>query len=109
MPISRPYLGAAALAALLTLAADPAAAGAENYNCVRSGSSFSCNEFWGVPGGFPRIVRVPGPRTEIEEAEARERERRWVERCRPVIRRDRYGVGRYFYVAAGCEFGRYQD
>ena len=109
MLISRAYLGAAALAALVVVAADPAAAGADNFNCVRSGSSFNCNAMWGPPGGFPRVVRVPVPRTEYEEAEARERDRRWTEYCRPIIRPDQYGVGRYYYAVAGCEFGRSAD
>ena len=44
-----------------------------------------------------------------EIAESRERERKWVERCRPVVRQDAYGVGRYVYAARGCEYGRMED
>ena len=53
----------------------------------------------------PPAPRVP---TEQELAEARERERLWTERCRPAIRPDEFGVRRYVYAAAGCEFGKFQ-
>ena len=32
----------------------------------------------------------------------------WTSRCRPVADFDDYGVKRYRYAAAGCEFGRYE-
>ncbi|MET0443263.1 MAG: hypothetical protein ABWY35_04815 [Pseudorhodoplanes sp.] len=41
-----------------------------------------------------------------EVAEARERDRAWEARCRPILRQDAYGVSRYLYAAPGCEFGR---
>jgi hypothetical protein len=28
-----------------------------------------------------------------------------MDRCRPSVRQDRYGVPRYHYAARGCEFG----
>ncbi len=37
---------------------------------------------------------------------SRERDRKWVERCKPVMRQDAYGVSRYVYAARGCEHGR---
>ena len=54
----------------------------------------------------PHIVTVPQPQSEQDRAEAEARDRRWVERCRPVIRQDQYGMPRYVYAAAGCEYGR---
>jgi len=54
----------------------------------------------------PYIRQVPQPATAEERAAAAERERAWVERCLPVIEPDRFGVDRYHYSAAGCEFGR---
>ncbi|MGD9923232.1 MAG: hypothetical protein AB7V13_17575 [Pseudorhodoplanes sp.] len=47
--------------------------------------------------------------TAEEIAEMRERERRWVERCRPQLRPDAHGVNRYVYAARGCEYGRDRD
>jgi hypothetical protein len=76
--------------------------------CVRSLGSLSCVARWGEAGD-PYIRGVPGPRNAQEEAEFVERDRKWVARCRPVIRQDQYGVGRYYYAAPGCEFGRIQD
>jgi hypothetical protein len=52
-----------------------------------------------------RIIHIQRPLAETAFAQAEERDRRWIERCRPVIHRDRYGVGRYSYAARGCEFG----
>ena len=42
-------------------------------------------------------------------ADVREREARWVARCKPHLRADRHGVGRYVYAAPGCEFGQDRD
>jgi hypothetical protein len=77
--------------------------------CVYSYGLEICNERWGkTEGGFPRVIQVPAPRA--EEAEERGRhERKWLARCHPVIKQDRYGVGRYFYAAPGCEFGKTED
>ena len=52
------------------------------------------------------IVAVPQPISVDERAAAEARDRRWVARCRPVIRQDEYGVPRYVYAARGCEYGR---
>ena len=35
--------------------------------------------------------------------------RKWLERCNPIVERDRYGVGRLRYAAPGCEFGVSED
>ena len=43
---------------------------------------------------------------EVEAAEARERDKAWEARCRPILRQDAYGVNRYVYAAPGCEYGR---
>jgi hypothetical protein len=51
-------------------------------------------------------LREPSPE---EVAEARERERRWVTRCRPELRQDAHGVSRYVYAARGCEYGKDRD
>jgi hypothetical protein len=72
--------------------------------CVGSWNSFSCVTRWG-PAGDPFVRLVPQPLDAAERDRAMQRDRRWVDRCRPVIRQDRYGVARYHYSMPGCEFG----
>jgi hypothetical protein len=100
----------AAVLALLAAVPPARAAGAFSGSCVGSGRSVVCAARWGAAGGgFPYIVEAPGPANERAAAEAAERERQWQARCRPVAEQDRYGVARYRYAAAGCEFGRSRD
>jgi hypothetical protein len=84
------------------------AGGIEITNCFGAFRTFSCITQWGARYD-PRLRHVPGPRDAQEEAELIARDRKWVARCRPVIRQDQYGVSRYHYAAPGCEFGRIQD
>jgi hypothetical protein len=78
-------------------------------SCVFGGGGVNCvrQYRYGDPGhrGI-QSLREPAPE---EVAELREREQRWVERCRPTLRRDAYGVGRYVYAARGCEYGQDSD
>jgi hypothetical protein len=93
------------LSVALATAAPSRAAGTVNHSCVETNGSFVCAETWSEGrSGFPRIVNVP--RSQEEATAVAERERSWLARCQPVIQYDRYGVGRYHYKAAGCEFGR---
>lgn len=71
---------------------------------VGSRGSVSCVVRWGEAGD-PYVRLVPEPANEEEKACAAERDRKWQERCRPIIGQDRYGVPRYQYAAPGCEFG----
>ncbi len=73
-------------------------------SCVGSGSGGDC-AMLSAPLGNPYIRKVPQPRDAAERARATEQDRRWVERCRPTIHPDRYGVPRYHYTRPGCEFG----
>jgi hypothetical protein len=57
------------------------------------------------PAGDPYVRTVPQPSNDVDKARATERDHRWMSRCRPIIAQDRYGVPRYHYAAAGCEFG----
>jgi hypothetical protein len=57
------------------------------------------------PAGDPYVRLVPAPESQDGQARSAERDRRWQDRCRPVIVQDRYGVPRYQYAARGCEFG----
>ena len=104
-------LPALALPAVL-LTIDPANAGSASGSCVRSGGIVSCAGQWNRGnggGGIPLIIQVAPPASEQQQALAMERERRWTSHCKPEIKQDRYGVGRYYYAAPGCEFGRAED
>jgi hypothetical protein len=74
-------------------------------SCVHSRGLLNCVDKWHKTYDDSR----PRQRTEREIAESAERDRRWVARCRPVIRQDRYGVDRYEYAAPGCEYGKTDD
>ena len=58
-------------------------------------------------GGWrnPHVIAVPVAQSPEERAAADARDRRWVERCRPVSQRDLFGMQRYRYSQPGCEFG----
>lgn len=102
------FAGAAfALSIVLSAAATPIAAQAqeiETHGCVAGDNSYNCASRRG-PIGDPFIRIVPPPADAAAQARAKERERRWVNRCRPIIAQDRYGVGRYRYARVGCGFG----
>jgi hypothetical protein len=74
---------------------------------VRGASSY-CVTRWG-PAGDPYVRVVPRPVDEAEKARLVARDRKWLERCNPIVERDRYGVGRLRYAAPGCEFGVSED
>lgn len=78
-------------------------------SCIFGGGAAHCvrQYRYGDPGhrGI-QSLREPVPE---EVAEQRERDQRWVERCRPMVRRDAHGVGRYVYAARGCEYGQDSD
>jgi hypothetical protein len=97
--------GAAVMAWMMVLGLSPARAdGVFGGGCVRGLSS--CAGFWRDRITNPYLIHVPPPRSEEDIEAAAGRERRWVARCRPIIRQDRYGVGRYHYAAPGCEYGK---
>jgi hypothetical protein len=101
----------AAVAAMLS-SAQPGLAEAGQHNCVHARGIWSCSDTWNPEekgGGFPKVIHPPAPSGDRETAEADEHYRKWLDRCRPVVKDDKYGVGRYTYAAAGCEFGRIRD
>ncbi len=59
---------------------------------------------WAVPGD-PYVRTVPEALGEAERAQATARDHKWLAHCHPVIEHDIYGVARYQYAAAGCEYG----
>jgi hypothetical protein len=101
----------AATALTLPLAASAQAEQAHITNCVwtpspywGNGGANNCVERWGESAD-PYIRTVPQPATDAEKARATERDQKWLQRCRPIIAQDRYGVPRYHYAAPGCDFG----
>jgi len=66
--------------------------------------TFNCAQVT-AEGGNPYIRLVPEPLGESERGQLAARDHRWVDHCHPVVHYDRYGVARYRYSAAGCEFG----
>jgi hypothetical protein len=72
--------------------------------CVGARGAFNCVVRIG-PAGDPYVRTVPQPENDADRERAAARDRRWIERCRPAIAQDRYGVPRYYYKAPGCEFG----
>lgn len=96
-------IGAALILSILALT--PARAGSvTNNGCVGSWASYSCAQV-STEGGNPYVRLVPEPLGENERGQLAARDRRWVDHCHPVVHYDRYGVARYRYSAAGCEFG----
>jgi hypothetical protein len=85
-----------------------AAGGVSNTSCVGGFTTFNCVTRWG-PAGDRYVRVVPRPVDEAEKARLVARDRKWLERCNPIVERDRYGVGRLRYAAPGCEFGVSDD
>jgi len=98
-------LSVTALAAPLAVAWNAAQAdGMGLGGCVGGTGALNCVVRWGEAGD-PYVRTVPPPLDAAERTRSVERDRKWQERCRPTIMQDRYGVARYRYSAAGCEFG----
>jgi len=72
--------------------------------CIGGWFTFNCVTRWGEAGD-PYVRDVPQPSSAADRARALERDKRWVDRCRPFISQDRYGVARYHYAQPGCEYG----
>lgn len=73
-------------------------------SCVFSYGAANCvRQYRYGDSGNSGIKRYVEPTEEV--AETREREKAWEERCRPTLRHDIYGVGRYVYAERGCEYG----
>ena len=111
--MSRRFSPTAWLAALallvLSMMSAPARSGwdgVETWNCYGSRNMRSCIATYRSGRFNPYVINVPGPQSPEEREAAEARDRRWVERCRPLIRQDRYGMPRYSFGAPGCEFGR---
>ena len=106
---SAAFIRLAGLALVLTFGLQGSAHADEvkTLTCT-GGGGLACIKIYREGITNPHIRQVPEIRGEREIAEADERDRRWVARCRPIARHDAYGVKHYQYAAAGCEYGRYE-
>ena len=101
------YIAAVTLSGITFTSAQ--AQGVVVSGCVGGGwFSVSCVRRWG-PAEDPYVRLVPQSADSAEQERATERDRKWLSRCQPVVRDDRYGVARYEYAAPGCEFGVGED
>ena len=98
------WLAALALLALSMMSAPARSEGVATWNCHGIRYARSCVTTFRRGRFHPHVINVPA-QTADELAATEARDRRWVERCGPVIRQDRYGMPRYSYSARGCEFG----
>ena len=96
---------------LLVLACTAASAHAQRFtdtvtgSCVFAyGTAHCVRQYRYNDPGNSGIKHYGEPANEV--AEARERDKAWEARCRPILRQDAYGVSRYVYAAPGCEYGR---
>jgi hypothetical protein len=103
------WLLAFALLALSIMSA-PARAengdGSQTWNCYGTRNMESCVSTFRGGRLSPHVIAVPAPGSAEALAAAEARDKRWAERCRPVVRQDRYGMPRYTYDTPGCEYGR---
>ena len=69
-----------------------------------AGSNTVCsNSSWTVPPADPPpAILSPAEKAQLAR-ESAERERAWVERCKPEIYVDREGLSRYRYKAPNCD------
>ncbi len=111
------WLKALAGGLLMQAAVLPTASAEAEYafsgGCLGNGGYFSGSSNCAFterkgPFGIARIYKVDEPTGEALE-QALERDRKWLARCKPAIRQDAYGVGKYYYAASGCEFGKSDD
>jgi hypothetical protein len=98
----------AAIAGVLTLSVATSAGAVEDtvgiVGCIGAPGTVNC-VLRIAPAGNPYIRLVPQPENEADKTRAAERDHRWLQRCRPIVAQDRYGVPRYHYAAPGCDFG----
>lgn len=115
---TRPALAVALIVFAVSGVSEPAAAqrgGSPSFtdtvvgSCVyHRGAGHCVRQFRYGDRGTNGVQRLREPNEE-DIVEARERERRWAARCRPLLRTDQHGVNRYVYAARGCEYGQDRD
>lgn len=53
----------------------------------------------------PKIIHIPEPTTPEAKQARDEAIARWTDHCKPVGRKDAFGITRLTYAHPGCEFG----
>lgn len=109
--LARTAIAAAVLSAAF-VSGLPAGARAQSggFTCTSSAGILSCAGSIGRGrGSFPQIIHLQPADAQAEERRSAERYRKWLARCQPEFRQDRYGVSRARYVASGCDFGKTED
>jgi hypothetical protein len=96
-------LGAALSLSVVTLTSSYAGT-VVDLSCIGGAKSFNCVAQMATAGD-PYVRVVPQVLGEAQKSQLAARDRKWVAHCHPVAERDSYGVARYRYAAAGCEYG----
>lgn len=97
-------IAACALLALSMTSAPAQSEGVFSRDCYGFYPMRSCLEIYRTGRVNPNVIAVP--QTMEDRAAAENRDKRWAAHCRPTARYDLYGMLRYNFAAAGCEFGR---
>jgi hypothetical protein len=100
------WLTGLALPLVLGTASSSRADGVRMTTCTGGWGSLACVDIFRRGITDPHVRQVPPVYSEREVAEAEDRDRKWLARCRPVMHYDAYGVARLEYAAPGCEHGR---
>jgi hypothetical protein len=98
------WAAALALLALSMMSAPARSEGVSTSNCYGRYTMRSCVHTYRAGRINPHLITVT--QSVEDRAAADARDKRWVSLCRPTIQHDRYGMPRYSYAVAGCEFGR---
>jgi hypothetical protein len=98
-----------AAAAIFSSAPTIQAAAGNSVSCIQSGGSVTCVASSGYPNGIASVLHIEAAERLADKADSAAHEWKWMARCRPALRQDKYGVSRYHYSAPGCEFGKTED
>jgi hypothetical protein len=96
-------------AAIFFSAPTDQAAARSSMSCIQSRGSVTCVASSDYPNSIASILHIEASDQPSDNADRAAREWKWMARCRPVLRQDKYGVARYHYSAPGCEFGKTED
>jgi Domain of unknown function (DUF6894) len=102
------FLWIAGTAMFFSAPTQQAAAG-ESISCIHTRGSVTCVARFGYPNSIAQILHVEAPDQPSDKTDKAARDSKWIARCHPVLRSDKYGVTRYHYSAPGCEFGATVD
>jgi hypothetical protein len=102
------FLWIAGTVVLFSASPKQAAAG-DSISCIQSGGAVTCVANFDYPNSVAKILHIEARDESSDKTDRAARDSKWIARCRPVLRPDKYGVRRYHYSAPGCEFGKTED